>query len=501
MLRAVSAVTGDERVVVIGSGPPGAAAAVFLSRAGVEVLVLEAGSERAALGLTVRVGGLTVLKYRKPLKQRAGVSATGDARAELHEEMSPGGLTNHWSGAVPRFSPDDFADASRAGEAFTWPLGYDDLSPWYSLVEPLLHIAGTRSDALQLPAGNVRHACELGPDWAGPIDAAGRSGRALLPMPYAYGADTTATLSGTVFNSFVRLIRPERRAGRVAVRFDTRVVRLEWSPEKRRVTAVIVRDASTGTEGRIPCRAVVVAAGAINTAQILLESTSADFPEGLGNTHGVLGRYLHDHPIGKLVIELPSPKSIRPASYLTRPALDRAAPLYAAACMQWCNTSSLARSVLKGHPGRLDRIGFSVFGTQAPSKENFVSTAGARAQSGAPTLALHIRHPPESQKALEAARDDLVELLGRVGWEPKVDVWHVEPVGNSKHYGGTCRMHASPRFGMIDAFGRMHAVRNVVVAESAAFTTGPEKNPVLTSMTLAARASHRLAEDMKHGDL
>src|SRR4029077_11811852 len=104
------------------------------------------------------------------------------------------------------------------------------------------------------------------------------SGRSLAPMPYAYGAETTVTLSGTVFNSYVRLVKPELRSGRLSVRFDARVVRLEWSRQDRRVAAVILRDARTGVEGRVACRAVVLAAGAIGTAEILLASSSAEFP-------------------------------------------------------------------------------------------------------------------------------------------------------------------------------------------------------------------------------
>jgi choline dehydrogenase-like flavoprotein len=60
-------------------------------------------------------------------------------------------------------------------------------------------------------------------------------------------------------------------------------------------------------------------------------------------------------------------------------------------------------------------------------------------------------------------------------------------------------MHASPRLGMLDRWSRLHAVPNVAVADSAAFTTGPEKNPVLTSMTLAARGADRLASDLRGG--
>jgi choline dehydrogenase-like flavoprotein len=403
---------------------------------------------------------------------------------------------------VPRFSAEDFADARRAGEAYAWPIDYEDVAPWYHRVEPLLHVAGGAGDWAQLPAGNVERARELGSDWMPLVAAAAHVGRTLAPMPYAYGAETTVTLSGTVFNSFVRLLQPELRAGRLSARFDARAVRLEWSPQSRRVEAVVVRDARTGSEDRVPCRAVVVAAGAIGTPEVLLASKSADFPEGLGNAHGVLGHYLHDHPLGKLVVDLEKPISIHPPSYLTRPTLERSPALYAAACMQWSGSDVMARSVLNGRPGRLPWLGFSVFGTMAPSADDWVALdAARRGANGAAGLTLHIRHPPDALRALEKARDDLVEVLARAGLGPRVRIWHVEPVGNSRHYGGSVRMHASERFGMLDAWSRMHAVKNVAVADSSVFTTGPEKNPVLTAMALAARAGHRLAEELRAGDI
>jgi choline dehydrogenase-like flavoprotein len=468
-----------------------------------QVLLLEAGLEQEARGLTFRVQGITLAKRKGQLRQREGVTRTGAPDAQLFEEMAPGGLSNHWSCAVPRFSPEDFEDARRAGEEQTWPVDYEQLAPWYSRVEPLLHIAGTRQSTTQLPAPNVRYERRLAADWQALVSRATHLGRSLLPMPYAYGADTTLTPSGTPFNSFVRLIKPELGRGMIQARFGARVSRLEWSSSRRRVEAVTFRDRRTGSEQRVACRAVVIAGGALNTPQVLLQSKSADFPHGLGNLDGVLGRYLHDHPLGKLVVDLKRPISVHPASYLTRLELSRAKlPLYAAACMQWCSASDLARSVLQGTPKALRTIGFSVFGTMAPNRDDYVAVDDeSRRPDGSAGLELHINHPPEAVPALEEARDQMLELLRGTGSEPSVKVWKVEPAGNSNHYAGTCRMHASPRFGMLNSYGRLHHVPNVMVADSSVFTTNPEKNPVLTSMTLAARAADRLAAELTSGDL
>jgi choline dehydrogenase-like flavoprotein len=442
-------------------------------------------------------------KWRRPLLQRSSdVRVTGDDTTEIHEDIAPGGLTNHWSCAVPRFSREDFRDAERAGEEFRWPIGYEDLERWYDQVEPLLHIAGDTIDATHVPAGRVRAVWKLGRDWSAIATEAERQGRNVLAVPYVYGSDTTVTFSGTVFNSFVRLVRPLERERRVTVRCNAAVERLEWSKDKGRVDAVVYRDTNTGREHRLPCRAVVLAAGAVNSAKILFDSACPEFPQGLGNTHDVLGRYLHDHPVGKIVIGVNRPIATHPAAYISRRRLDRDVPLYATQSAQWTGAAIFAKSLLARTPGRLPWTGFSIFATMAPTRENRILFSSERASGDrARALELHIRHPTESIDALNQARGDLLEIFSGSGWRPNEQVWKVEAPGNAKHFGGTCRMHSSPRFGMLNASSRLHAVPNVVVADSAAFTTGPEKNPVLTAMALSARASDLLAADLRAGKL
>lgn len=488
------------RVVVIGTGPAGATAALFLSRAGLEPLVLEAGSGKVDLGLTARVRGVTLAKWKPKLEQRQDLTNTGDPAAMLFEKLAPGGLSNHWACAVPRFAPDDFADAARAGVAYEWPVDYQELAPWYARVEPLLHIAGSPRDVPSLPAGRVSSAQALGPEWDAVTRRAAERGRDVVAMPYAYGDETTVTRAATPFNAFTRLVAPVAQAGGLSVRFDAQALRLEWSRAERRVSAVICRNPRTGAEDRIECRAVVLAAGAVSSAQILLESRSSELPQGIGNEAGLVGKYLHDHPLAKVVLRLGRQIPISPASYITRPPLSRSEPLYAAAFMQWSGVVAHARSVLAGHPGRTRELGYSIFGTMIPTAEDCVTLLPGARQGERSRIGFALRYPRYAVEVLEKARDELVAMLDEAGWAPKIDVFKVEPPGNSVHYGGTCRMHASPEYGVVDRYSRVFGARNVVVADSAVFTTGPEKNPVLTAMTLAARASERLADDLRAGD-
>lgn len=480
----------DNVVVVIGTGPAGAAAALSLHRAGIAVTVLEAGSDRSWRGLTLRAPGLTLFRSRRAL-QNSLPSAGG---ATWFYELSAGGLSNHWTCAVPRFSPEDFTAGAEVHEKYRWPITYQDLAADYASMERILRVSGGGEDVAQLPGGETSRRTRPAPDWEPIVQAARTRSHGLTALPLAYGAEWTLTRSGTPFNSFVRMLQDVPVSPRFRVLFGARALRLEWSGEHKRVTRVIYCDLASGEERSVKGDAFVVAAGALHSTRLLLASTSSDFPEGLGNTQGVLGRYLHDHCLAKIAVRLRKPLSVHPPIFLTRAPYRPGSGLQGVATVLWSGTLIRLRCWAALSRDKSAEVGFNLFGTMVPEEKNGVTLNAA---AGAPGLDIHLRFDDSVLQTLSRGRERLLEILDAAGYGPSPELWLIEPPGASVHYGGTVRMHDSPRYGMLDRWNRLHAVPNVLVVDSAAFTTGPEKNPTLTAMSIAARACRHLVEGLR----
>ena len=145
---------GDDRVVVIGSGPCGAMAAATLVERGVDVHMLDAGlraptraSSSAPPGTpsSAGTGGASTRPTASTRRPHSDV--------DWYSSLSLGGLSNYWTAAVPRFAPEDFTDGARLDERYVWPITYDDLVPFYERAER----------ALTVTAGDPITACH--PAW------------------------------------------------------------------------------------------------------------------------------------------------------------------------------------------------------------------------------------------------------------------------------------------------------------------------------------------------
>jgi len=408
-------------------------------------------------------------------------------------------MSNFWSGTVPRFAPEDFYEGERLHEQYRWPITYEDLMPYYQQVEKILEISGSPQTVLNLPASQVAYRKTLPAQWQAVARQADRVGRGFTVVPSATGSPWLILRRGTFFNSFTKLVRHLLRLPHFKLLLGGHAIRLEWDGARRKVCGVVYLDRTTGVEQRLAAEAVIVAAGPLASTRLLLHSTSSDFPHGLGNTEGLLGRYLHDHVEQWANLEFSHPMTrLDPASYLTRMAYRQSKPLMAASCTLGVSSRRPIERLLARTPIKGKAFGLVMFASMIPSPANYVQLdATVKDRFGQSQLNIHVNRSDDSLCTLAASQTDLLTILEAAGSPAIIRGLITKQPGESVHYGGTVRMHASPRYGMLNGCNRLHAVNNVAVVDASSFTTGPEKNPVPTAMALAARAADLLADDLK----
>lgn len=447
--------------------------------------------------MIVRGGGHILFRRRGGPEMTTGDrhSELGDQPVNWWQALGPGGLSNHWTGAVPRFAPGDFADGDELGPEFRWPISYDELVPHYEVVEEQMVITAGREAAEQLPLGAARYRRKLHGDWRPVAEAAARLDRRLVPMPLATGRRWQIARRGTEFNSYSCVLGPLLDRPELELRLDAHVTEV-LPPDADGRPGVRHRASGSGDMCTIRADGVVLAAGALASTRILLRSRSLDAPDGIGNEYGVLGRYLHDHPHTWWSFE--TDRSLRLPDhllYLTRPRYSMSPPLSGTS---W--TIGLARphDRPKTYMARRGRaFGCQVFGSMVPRRSNRVELSDELDDLGDPKLAIAIEPRDVEANAVVDGHDVVAEVFGLAGITATATSDPVlSDAGASVHLGGTARMHDDPRFGVVDRWNRVHGIPSIVVCDASTFTTGPEKNPTLTVMAIARRAGARLAESL-----
>jgi choline dehydrogenase-like flavoprotein len=482
----------DRRVVVIGSGPAGAMAAYELVRKGIPVTMLEAG-EDIQRGALVRMAGRNLYRRLPAMTKASGFVVTGDPETNLEYNYALGGLSNQWTGAVPRFCPEDFTVGERVHEKYRWPVSYSDLAPFYEVAERMMEITADSSDVPNLPAGHCDYQQQVPDDWRSV-----QRGQGFTTMPLADGPPFLFLRRGTSFNSYSKVLA--RLSGEPSFKLITRAhaLSLEWDGQKKKAVAAIYCDRQTKAHHRVSASAFVVACGPLNSPKLLFNSTCSDHPNGMGNSAGLLGRYLHDHPREWWPVDVDTPlTSLSPPAYLTRLPHASSDPLLASS---WTLGAFGTVGKIKSRFGqKTTYFGVQVFGTMVPEEKHYVSPAkNDKDEFGFAALEIKISFDQNVLDNMVKAREHLMQLIRDAGY--KGTIREIVPTlvpGTAKHYGGAVRMHASPKFGVTDGFNRLHDIPNVLVVDASCFTTGAEKNPTLTVMALAARSANRLARDLR----
>lgn len=308
-----------------------------------------------------------------------------------------------------------------------------------------------------------------------------------------------AALRATGFNSYHCLVKPMLGHPRFHLHRGALAVEVHPPATKGGEVSVDYVDLVTRGQHSVHSDAVIVAAGALDSTRLLLRSRSNDFPDGLGNSHGLLGRYLHDHARQWWPARLsPRMPLLAHPIYVARQPVGDSEPLMASSLT--LGMVGAATRVKAWYGGSSDRLGVQVFGTMIPS-EDFTVRLADNAPGSDPRddrLEVCLRYDSFVLENMVKARERFTALFDRAGLNavPKGPFHEIRP-GSSFHYGGTVRMHASPEFGVVDGWNRVYDAPSVLVCDASCFPTGPEKNPTLTAMAIACRAAHRLSQDLE----
>jgi choline dehydrogenase-like flavoprotein len=521
-------------VVIIGSGPTGAASAWRLAQGGRAVTVIERGDwfPYETLG---RDSPDWELRRGRELNPNPNIRRgrddypvdDGDSPIKPMIGNGAGGSSIFWSAHVPRFRPGDFKIKSLDGAGDDWPIGYDDLAPYYAMNEARLGVARVPGDP-SMP---------LHPEPTKPLPTIGAHGRRFAaafdrlgwhwwPVDLVVGreADDPSTVHcshigpcGVGCPSRIRsgadhaYLRDAVASG-VKLLTRTRVARLEHDASGRVTHAVCCTDhGMLNVYGKV----FVVAANGLGTPRLLLMSASSRHPRGLGNGSGLLGRNLMLHPYGRMDGAFAEPLGawapgekagiVSFEFYSTRKErgfvrglklqLTGGPPPLALACgavtgkpLPWGPTHHAA------FEQRFDRLcGFTVCAEDLAETSNCVTLSPSlRDSDGLPAPRLTYRVSENSRRILDFGLDRAEEVLGEAGSTATFRTQLRSEAGF--HLMGTARMGADPAASVTDPFGRCHEVENLFLADASVFVTAAAVNPTATAQALALRqAEHILA--------
>jgi choline dehydrogenase-like flavoprotein len=501
-------------VIVIGSGAGGGTLTYALAQTGKRILLVERGGwyprERDNWNSRVVWGDL---KYRN-----AGRWTDQDGNTfNPKQHYYVGGNTKVYGAVLFRMRERDFGNVHHVdGVSPEWPLTYEDFEPWYTRAEQLYQVHGARgTDPWEPPASGpypypaVSHEARI-EQLAHDLKGAG-----LQPFPLPLGimldesapersacircatCDGFACLVKAKADAQVVCIEPALRYPNVSLMTGARVQRLETSADGRTVQTVVVEREQQREE--YSADVVVVSAGAINSAALLLASANDQHPNGIGNSSGLLGRNLMLHNNSSLIAisKVPNPTIFEKTLGINDYYYGDGDWEYPLGAMQMLGRSD-AFTISLDAPDADDpadlasrSLDFWLTTEDLPRAENHVAVGsdGAIKLAYTPTnLAAHDRLLEKFRSLLDAMRceRDVIDrnsyLGGRLG------------ISGVAHQNGTARFGLDPRTSVLDIDCRVHDVDNLYVVDSSFFVSSSAVNPTLTIIANALRVGDHLTQ-------
>jgi choline dehydrogenase-like flavoprotein len=551
--------------IVIGSGISGGWAAKELCEKGLKTLVLERGEKldhitdyttanKAPWELPNR--NMATTDDAKDYAIQSKCYAFNDGTRHLfakdsdhpYQQKRPfdwikgyhvGGKSLMWARQTYRWSKFDFESNLKDGHGVDWPIRYDDIAPWYSYVEKYAGISGNRDGIDQIPDGEFLPPIEMTPlerhmqksmmDKYGRHLVHGRSANITqsingrTPCQYRHLCHRGCPF-GAYFSSNGVTLPAAERTGKMTLKPDSIVQSIIYDEVKQRATGVRVINAITKEITEYYAKIIFVNAGTIATTQILLQSESSRFQNGLGNDSGVLGHYLMDHnyrgraygefdgfkdtyhkgrrPVGIYIPRFRNYGKDMQKDFVRGYAIggngERGAMWPGGAYMDGFGADFKTEMT---KPGGWN-MSFYAQGECLPDFNNKVSLNKNRLDKwGLPTLDFDANWGKNEEIMLKDALVQMAEMLTVAGFKNVSSYDNGESMGKGIHEMGTARMGRDPKTSILNGNNQMHAIKNVFVTDGSSMASTAAQNPSITYMALTARAADFAVRSLKKGDI
>ncbi len=560
----------DFDAIVVGSGISGGWAAKELTQRGLRVLLLERGKplqagsgylgEHAPNWKLPFQGKRPRQLYQEEYPVQSQVYAFSEANRQFwnndkenpfaEEEGKPflwarsdvvGGRSLLWARQTYRWSEQDFKANATDGHGIPWPVGYDDIAPWYSYVEKFVGINGKKEGLPQLPDGEfqkpmpwfaLEHTIHERLKKKAP-DVTLTNGRCAvltedLPGRQAChfcGPCERGCSTGSYFSSQSSTLPAASATGRLTLRANAVVERLEYDNATGRIARVHVIDTVTGQRMAFSAKIFFLCASTVGSTQILMNSASEAFPSGLANSSGVLGRYMMDHTTGVSAIGIfldnmdsyyhgNRPTGLYIPRFRNVGGQDEDADFVrgygyqtATLRMDW-QTGINARGFGAELKDKLRKPGPWIFALAGfteclPRESNRMYLSRDKVDRyGIPQVVFDFQWSENEIKLRRDARkhaERLLKAAGAVLIVPEED--KISLPGEGIHEMGTARMGADPATSVLNAHNQAHDVPNLFITDGSFMTSASCVNPSLTYMAFTARACDYAVKQLAAGAL
>jgi len=546
--------------IVVGSGAAGGMTALVLCQAGAKVLMLEAGAHfdtardskmfQWPYEAPLRGGGTPQKPFGWFDASYGGWTVDGEPYTTARDSdflwwrsRMLGGRTNHWGRISLRMGPYDFKPRSRDGLGLDWPMTYEDVAPYYDKVESLIGVFGTKEGLENTPDGVfmpppaprcyellVKQACDTLHIPCIPsrlsIITQSHNGR---PACHYCGQCGRSCATGSNCSSPTVLLPPALKTGNLEIRTDA-MCREVLTDGEGKATGVSYVDRKTRQEVQAKARVVILCASACESARLLLNSRSGRFPNGLANSSGLVGKYLMD-TVGVSVGGFFPALMDRPAhnedgvggmhlympwwNYQKKMPFPRGyhIEVWGGRGMPGAGIFSGAHRIMGGGYGTDVKkkyrqrygafVGFSGRGEMIPNDDCYCEIdPDVVDQWGIPVLRFHWKWAEAEilqARHMQETFWELIETMGGQVWRPELPLkdWGIKKGGEIIHEVGTTAMGDDPKKSVLNQFCQSWDVKNLFVTDGGCFASNADKNPTLSIMAVAWRASEYIADQVK----